>query len=196
MFGSLALQNKISECSRYCITTNRRKPEDITYIVNHRGSPSEISEVTGKSYDSGILGLAQAHYRRHFAGAMGQLPYQFAILENGTIEQGRPATEYGPHALGKYGRKGIGIVWIGNFNVNLPTQEQWNSGLLLNYYLQRIYSVYIGDIGGHSSWSGASPRKNNDCPGTRFDLFDFKNELKAIERQIAWDAVMDSGLVL
>lgn len=196
MFGDLKITNKIQACERYCLGPIRRKDEDITYIVNHRGDPQEISEKTGKGYAPGIVGLAQAHYRRHFKGAVGQLPYHFAILPNGTIEQGRPVSDLAPHAVGKYGRKGVGIVWVGNFNVHLPTQEQWNNGLMLNHALQRLYSVYIGDIGGHSSWPGASGRKNNDCPGAKFDLLQFKDELKELERRYAWDLVRGSGMVL
>ena len=93
--------------------------------------------------------------------------YHYVILEDGTVEQGRPESEVGAHCLG-YNNGSIGICYCGGIDANgkakdTRTNEQKMS---MNLLIARLRVKYnIKDIAGHNEFATKA------CP-----CFDVKKE--------------------
>lgn len=85
--------------------------------------------------------------------------YQYLITKNGTTWKGRPETYHGAHVSEQgMDKKSIGICVIGDFDINLPTDDQILSLTLL---LKDIISRYPNiKIKYHRNFAPKS------CPGT------------------------------
>ncbi len=79
------------------------------------------------------------------------------------LQTGRSLELDGAHTLGQ-NQDSIGICLIGNYNVSIPAQEQYD--LLGNTckVLMHVYNIPIANIYGHRSFS------QKTCPGKNFDL--------------------------
>ena len=93
--------------------------------------------------------------------------YHYVILEDGTVEKGRPIEEVGAHCLG-YNNGSIGICYCGGIDANgkakdTRTNEQKMSMNLLIAQLRVKYN--IKDIAGHNEFAAKA------CP-----CFDVKKE--------------------
>ncbi|MEK7433771.1 MAG: peptidoglycan recognition family protein [Cyanobacteriota bacterium] len=87
------------------------------------------------------------------------VPYHFVISGTGEIAEGREInfsgdtnTEYNPenHIL---------IDVLGNFEEQIPTEEQINSLIHLCYYLAKKYNISVEKINAHNYYA------KTDCPG-------------------------------
>jgi hypothetical protein len=82
--------------------------------------------------------------------------YHYMIGYDGTIYEGRNINARGAHAPG--GNDTIGIVLEGNFNVESPTEAQFDAAIDLVLYLDKKYGV--GSVRPHNYYGGS------ECPGT------------------------------
>jgi N-acetylmuramoyl-L-alanine amidase len=110
------------------------------------------------------------HHDRGFWNGIG---YHF-LIDNGTLGKGDGQIEVSPRWIkqmcgahckaGGMNDKGIGIALVGNFNEEVPTQNQLQSLAYLINTLCRYYRIETDHIMGHRDVEGAS----TDCPGKRF----------------------------
>jgi len=96
------------------------------------------------------------------------IPYHFAITRNGTVYEGRPFNTRGGHVYGQ-NTGNIGIVLIGNFERNMPSDEQLSSLVNLVGVLQTGQSISNDNVVGHRNLDSRSI-----CPGQM--LYDFIRE--------------------
>jgi N-acetylmuramoyl-L-alanine amidase len=100
--------------------------------------------------------------------------YHFGIERVGKryeILLGRMMNEVGAHCRGM-NRDSLGICFVGNFDNVPPPIEQWDLGLKLARALMEILQISQENIRGHREFA---PYKS--CPGERFDLDAFRNQL-------------------
>lgn len=130
------------------------------YIVIHH---------TATDIGNAIL-INRSHHDRGFWYGLG---YHF-LIDNGTLGKGDGQIEQSPRWIkqmkgahckaGGMNSKGIGIALVGNFNDDLPTQNQMESLAYLLRLLCRFYHIPTSHIMGHQDVDGAC----TDCPGKRF----------------------------
>ncbi len=116
------------------------------------------------------LQVDRAHHDRGFWNGIG---YHF-LIDNGTLGKGDGQIEVSPRWIkqqvgahckaGGMNDKGIGIALVGNFNEDLPTQNQIQSLAYLIKTLSQYYEIPLKNVMGHRDVEGAS----TDCPGKRF----------------------------
>ncbi len=116
------------------------------------------------------LQVDRAHHDRGFWNGIG---YHF-LIDNGTLGKGDGQIEVSPRWIkqqvgahckaGGMNDKGIGIALVGNFNEDLPTQNQIQSLAYLINTLSQYYGIPLKNVMGHRDVEGAS----TDCPGKRF----------------------------
>jgi LysM repeat protein len=113
------------------------------------------------------------HKSHHDRGFWKGLGYHF-IIDNGTLGKGDGQIEASPRWIkqqngahctaSKMNYKGIGIGLVGNFNRDLPTENQIRSLAQLVKALSEYYRIPPTRIVGHGEVPGAA----TDCPGHRF----------------------------
>ena len=94
---------------------------------------------------------------RSFADAA----YHFLISSDGTIYEGREINIRGAHVQG-YNTGSVGIVLLGNFNNEQPTESQLASLRSLVDYLRYAYEIRY--LVGHKDYPNQSP-DGTECPG-------------------------------
>ncbi len=114
--------------------------------------------------------IDKSHGERGFWNGLG---YHF-LIDNGTLGKGDGQIEASPRWVkqqngahckaGGMNEKGIGVALVGNFDQELPTQNQLQSLDYLLKTLMRYYHIPSGNIMGHRDVEGAA----TDCPGKRF----------------------------
>ena len=95
--------------------------------------------------------------RRGFA----DVAYHFLIDSNGIIYEGREINIRGAHVQG-FNTGSVGIVLLGNFNDEQPTEEQLDSLRGLLAYLRYNYEIEF--LAGHKDYPNQSPA-GTECPG-------------------------------
>lgn len=98
--------------------------------------------------------------------------YHFGIEDlRGQIEilMGRFPDQQGAHCRGN-NADSIGICFVGNFDIEPPSEIVWKKGIMLCKYLMEV--LHIQTVQGHRE---LDPRKT--CPGRLFDLDKFRKEL-------------------
>lgn len=102
--------------------------------------------------------------------------YHFGIELIGNdyeILMGRMPTIAGAHCKdGGMNQRSLGICFVGDFEKTPPPQAQWDLGLTLVGALMNLCQIPVKRVFGHREFS---PWKT--CPGSRFDLERFRNEL-------------------
>ena len=99
--------------------------------------------------------------------------YHFGIeLVNGEYEAlvGRDLNREGAHTVGMNSR-GIGICFVGNFDVEDVPRAQWDRGIKLVRSYCQLLSIPVRNVQGHRDHAQKS------CPGKRFDMDRFRKEL-------------------
>jgi N-acetylmuramoyl-L-alanine amidase len=90
------------------------------------------------------------------------------------IFMGRMLNDKGAHCpQGGMNTYGLGICFVGNFDLHPPAPEMWDMGIKLVKSLMDIFNITTSDIYGHRAFN---PRKS--CPGKMFDVKKFRRELK------------------
>jgi N-acetylmuramoyl-L-alanine amidase len=97
---------------------------------------------------------AKVIHRWHKERGFDLIGYHYVILEDGTVQNGRPEYCYGAHAKG-YNKDTLGICLIGE---DLFTDEQFGSLSQLLRDLMIKYNIKRKDILGHYQVS------NKSCP--------------------------------
>jgi peptidoglycan hydrolase-like protein with peptidoglycan-binding domain len=103
----------------------------------------------------------------HLANGWSMIGYHYFINKKGEIFKGRPDDTIGSHAKG-YNATSLGLCFEGDFEKEVPTQEQIEAGLELVSYLKKKYN--IKKVKGHKDLMTTS------CPGTLFPMEKFVDE--------------------
>ena len=105
--------------------------------------------------------------------------YHFGIeLVNEHFEAmiGRVMTETGAHcSSGGMNKRSLGVCFVGNFDDSLPPVMQWKIGLRLVKSLMVVFDISLGRVYGHREIA-----RYKSCPGRRFDLKRFREELMTV----------------
>ena len=127
-------------------------PDDLnavlnTIVVHHSAfAHAGPTEVQGLHMD-----------RRGFA----DVAYHFLIDSDGTIYEGREINIRGAHVQG-FNTGSVGIVLLGNFNAEQPSETQLASLRALIDYLRYTYEIRY--LAGHKDYPNQSP-DGTECPG-------------------------------
>lgn len=89
--------------------------------------------------------------------------YQYVIEKDGTIKTARSETEEGAHTLGQ-NFSSVGICLVGNFDIELPTQEQIDALTALMSQVANRHNIEPTSIYPHRHFA------NKDCYGTKLDF--------------------------
>jgi hypothetical protein len=87
--------------------------------------------------------------------------YHFMIAKDGRIYEGRELDIRGAHVQG-FNTGSVGIVLLGNFNDEQPTESQLDSLRELADYLRYTYGIRY--LAGHKDYPNQSP-DGTECPG-------------------------------
>lgn len=130
--------------------------------IHHEGM--EVESVSSTSAVKEQLRKIQAsHKERLHAGDIG---YHFIIDCNGRVWEGRPIKYQGAHAgNGDANRGNIGIVLMGNFEVQKPTRAQLDSLRALTSYLMSKYHVTSSRLYTHREIRAKYGIGDTECPG-------------------------------
>jgi N-acetylmuramoyl-L-alanine amidase len=86
------------------------------------------------------------------------------------ILMGRMPGTVGAHTAG-HNKGSIGICAVGNFDIDPPYGEIWDTTLVLVRWLLKMYALKKGDVYGHRDFA------NKTCPGKLWDLDLFRKQL-------------------
>lgn len=92
--------------------------------------------------------------------------YNYVILKDGTIQEGRPHRAVGAHAGPTANPHTFGICLIGNLSNHPPTEQQVTAARELYQYLVSVYGKL--KVWGHRDFMAT------ECPGKLFPLAQFK----------------------
>ena len=124
--------------------------------IHHEGSAAPNTDNTPAKV-AGTLRLIQGQHRKRLGA--GDIGYHFIIDRSGTVWQGRDWTYQGAHTSGA-NQNNIGIMLLGNFEIQQPTPEQVASLRRLTASLCRKYGLNPArNIYGHSDFG------KTQCPG-------------------------------
>jgi len=137
----------------------RSNPEGVLYYPNNLRSVLNTIVVHHSAYPyAGPKDVQNLHMDgRGFA----DVAYHFLIDSEGTIYEGRELNVRGAHVQG-FNTGSVGIVLLGNFNDEQPSEAQLSSLRSLVDYLR--YSYEIRYLAGHKDYPDQSP-DGTECPG-------------------------------
>ena len=101
-------------------------------------------------------------------GALGRnwadIAYHFAVDRAGRVWQARPLAYQGAHVKG-HNEHNLGIVLLGNFDVQSPSAAQLIALSNFMVFLRGLYCVPLGEVYTHGELG------MTDCPGKRLQAF-------------------------
>lgn len=127
------------------------KASEVEYIIIHCSASPQ-----GRGDD------AETIHAWHLANGWSGIGYHCVILEDGTIENGRPLYWIGSHARG-YNTKSIGVCLIGE---GVYTLQQWHA--LRTHIFKLLEKFPQAKVVGHNELDD-----NKDCP--MFDVQEWWN---------------------
>ncbi|MCD8138601.1 MAG: peptidoglycan recognition protein family protein [Planctomycetaceae bacterium] len=124
--------------------------------IHHEGSAKPNND-TAPTQVAATLRLIQSQHRKRMGA--GDIGYHFIIDRTGVIWQGRDWNYQGAHTSGANSNN-LGVMLLGNFEIQQPTAQQIQSLNALVASLVRKYGLNPAtDIFGHSDFC------NTACPG-------------------------------
>lgn len=124
--------------------------------IHHEGSAKPNNETTPQQVAATLRLIQSQHRKRMGAGDIG---YHFIIDRTGQIWQGRDISYQGAHTSGANSNN-LGIMLLGNFEIQQPTPQQLAALRLLVNNLLRKYGLNPRkDVYGHGDFC------NTQCPG-------------------------------
>jgi hypothetical protein len=106
--------------------------------------------------------IRQLHRRKGW----GDIGYHFAVDPAGRVWEARPLSWQGAHVK-DHNPGNIGIVVLGNFELQSPTSAQREGLRRYLTVLMRTYDVPLGGIHTHQEWEGAATA----CPGAQLQRY-------------------------
>lgn len=89
------------------------------------------------------------------------------------ILMGRMMTDPGAHCVEQaMNATGLGICFVGNYDLCAPPAEMWRLGLRLVNSLREIFLIPRENVRGHREFAGYK-----SCPGAKFNMNRFRQDL-------------------
>lgn len=150
--------------------TSRLEPMGTIYrmTVHHEGNDGPNYDTDFYSVRNDIAIIRKNHLERMHAGDIG---YHFIIDRSGRIWEGRSLMYQGAHVGGQENVGNIGIVLLGNFDIQLPSNAQKEALKKYLIYLKDSYNIKHSNIYTHQEL------KATRCPG--YYLQAYMNELRS-----------------
>lgn len=123
--------------------------------IHHEGSPRANWDTSTASIMTRLQQIQSAHHNRMKAGDIG---YHYVIDRGGRVWQGRSVQYQGAH-VAENNSQNIGIMCLGNFELQHPSAEQLSTLTQLCVALMRGYNLKEADIYCHRDL------RNTLCPG-------------------------------
>mgnify|MGYP003607694039 CR=1 FL=1 len=140
--------------------SNRKRTD--TIVIHHAAMPPATSRPD----------IHDLHLSNGWAG----IGYHKVILADGTVEDGRPLSTVGAHALGA-NQRSVGIVLVGNFNLQPPPEVQLAAAVRVTQDLLRQYNLGPDKVLPHRGVT-----KGTVCPGLLFPWEDFARRIAVSAR--------------
>lgn len=159
--------------AKNAIASKMRKMGGVSRItVHHEGNPKPNYDKSMSQVAKSIKQIQKTHFRVMRAG---DIAYHFIIDREGRIWQGRDLYYQGAHAKGN-NKNNIGIMCLGNFEIQRPSSAQVASLERLSKALMAGYGIPASRYYGHKEM------RSTACPGK--NLFShikrIRNEMKMV----------------
>ena len=135
--------------------------------VHHEGNPKPNFATTPEEVEKSLLQIQKVHFKTLRAG---DIAYHYIIDRAGRIWQGRNIIYQGAHAKHNNSHN-VGIMCLGNFEIQSPSGLQVASLELLCRSLMKGYGVSPSKLYGHKEL------KSTACPGK--NLFPYVKKIRA-----------------
>ena len=124
--------------------------------IHHSGS-NRVRTATDFATNAALIERIRAYHVE--ARGWADLGYHFLIDPGGRIWEGRPLIWQGAHVKG-FNRHNIGVVLLGNFELQEPSMQQLMVLPQLVQALRRKHGVAITNLRSHQEWTPTTA-----CPG-------------------------------
>jgi hypothetical protein len=142
------------------VASRMSRPERIT--IHHLGG-SEVEDLDREATARSIKAIQTDHIRRRGWNDIG---YHYIVDRSGRVWEGRPAAQTGAHAgSAAVNERNIGVLLLGNFDVQTPSDPQLESCLRLVEALRSRHGITRANVLSHNEvrcGGGLGPTK---CPG-------------------------------
>ena len=165
-----------------------------THIIIHHSATTDGKETNNWA---GICNYHQSKGWRPPCGYHWGIEYVGGKIK---VHKGRDELDSGAHCKeGSMNYLGIGICLVGNFDEELPTEEQYQTLAKLCKEIMARHDIPVGNIKMHrdyaiNSWTG-KPYKS--CPGWKLDIKKLRNIIKGEGETVTvpeWkQAIMDEA---
>jgi hypothetical protein len=139
---------------------NRMTP--IRYITVHHDGMDPFHDSARADVAAHLELIRQLHRRRGW----GDIGYHFAVDPAGRVWEARPLSWQGAHVK-DHNPGNIGIVVLGNFEVQALTSAQREALQSHLIVLMRTYNVPPSGVYTHQEWEGAATA----CPGEQLQHY-------------------------
>jgi hypothetical protein len=130
--------------------------------VHHEGNPSPNYRTDPRNVAENLRQIQKVHMEQSNAGDIG---YHFVIDRAGRIWAGRNVYYRGAHAGGKANEGNIGIMCLGNFDLQDPTLPQCSALKAFVRLLLRTHGLSSASVRTHREL------RPTRCPGDRLQAF-------------------------
>ena len=134
----------------------------IRYITVHHDGMDPFYGTDIQSVAAHLEQIRQLHRNKGW----GDIGYHFAIDRAGRVWEGRPLLYQGAHVK-DHNPGNIGVVALGNFETQMPSQPQLAALKRQLRVLMRAFAVPPARVHTHQEWQGAATA----CPGGRLQEF-------------------------
>ncbi len=150
----------------------------ITRITVHHEGMDAAEECSLSEVKQELRTIQRGHEQRMRAGDIG---YHYIIDYNGRVWEGRDLCWQGAHAGNNSANKGnIGVVLLGNFEVQHPSEAQLAQLRTLLDYLMSKYDIPPSKVYTHREIKRLYGLDGTDCPGRYL-----QSEVNSMRRRLA-----------
>lgn len=123
-------------------------------ITIHHDGMDPVSLRTKSDVSHRLDQIRRSHLTRNF----GDIGYHYIIDPMGNVWEGRPLSWQGAH-VGRQNEHNIGVMCLGNFEVERPTSAQLNGLDRFVAHLMRTHRIPVREVKTHRELA------STDCPG-------------------------------
>jgi len=134
----------------------RRQAPLKNITIHHDGLANPLVSATTAASTARLDLIRRAHVGQGWA----DIGYHFAIDRAGKIWECRPIGWEGAHVK-RHNPGNVGILVMGNFDIERPTEKQLRALCTHVNMLQRTYRISDASVKSHREWAGAATA----CPG-------------------------------